>query len=296
MTTSAVRWIRAHPIGAFIVWFFPVAWAIAFIPFVAERAFGIELPQEVFLGGASIVGGALPVVLITRLVDGPAGLAALCRRLLQTRASIGWYALALLAVPLVGLVLATIAYGPPNVTASTLISALVNGLLVQTVLGFIVVNLWEEVAWMGFVQARLQAQRGVMLAAVLTAALFTSQHLPLFVANGMVSPAGLVILAVFFAMSIPFRALVGWQYNRTGSLFLVGLLHAVGDGTSPGSFDAGLLPRLYENSDVGFLHMAALALIGLVVIAATRGRLGLSAQPTPRADPRLAPVGVAPAR
>ena len=22
------RWVRAHPIGAFIVWFFPVAWAI----------------------------------------------------------------------------------------------------------------------------------------------------------------------------------------------------------------------------------------------------------------------------
>ena len=54
-----------------------------------------------FLGGASIVGGALPVVLITRLVDGPAGLTALRRRLLQTRASIGWYALTLLAVPLV---------------------------------------------------------------------------------------------------------------------------------------------------------------------------------------------------
>jgi DNA-binding NarL/FixJ family response regulator len=41
-------------------------------------------------------------------------------------------------------------------------------------LGCLAVNLWEEATWMGFVQARLQARRGVLLAAVLTAALFAA--------------------------------------------------------------------------------------------------------------------------
>jgi hypothetical protein len=66
-----------------MVWFFPIAWAIAFIPVVAKRTLGVELPQEVFLSGAALLGGLLPVVVITRMVDGPAGLDALrgcCRR------------------------------------------------------------------------------------------------------------------------------------------------------------------------------------------------------------------------
>jgi len=162
-------WIRTHPIAAFCAWFFPVAWAIALLPLVAPRPFGVELPLEVFLSGATVLGGLLPVMVITRLVDGPAGLDLFLRRLVPVRASIGWYALALLAVPLLALGLAVVAYGPPDVTATTAISALGNGLLVQTAVGLLAVNLWEEATWMGFVQARLQAERGVLLAAVITA-------------------------------------------------------------------------------------------------------------------------------
>jgi membrane protease YdiL (CAAX protease family) len=282
-------WVRAHPIGAFMVWFFPVAWAIALLPLAAPRPFGVELPLEVFVSGATLLGGLLPVVVITRMVDGPAGLDALRRRLLPPRASIGWYALALLPVPLLALGLAVIVYGPPNVTASTMLSALVSGLLLQTVLGFLAVNLWEEATWMGFVQARLQAQRGVLVAAVVTAALFALQHLPLLVEGGLANAAGLIILVAFFVLAIPFRALTAWLYNRTGSLFLVGLLHAVGDATTNGSFAGGFLPRLYENADVGFLHILVLAAIGAVVIAATRARLGLPARPAPRAEAGIAP-------
>jgi membrane protease YdiL (CAAX protease family) len=287
-------WVRAHPIAAFLLWFFPVAWTLAFIPVVAKGILGVELPQEVFLSGAALLGGLLPVVVLTRMVDGPAGLDALRRRLLRTRASIGWYALALVAVPLLAVVLAVVVYGPPDVTTSTVIAALVNGLVVQTVLGFVAVNLWEETAWMGFVQARLQARRGVLLAAVLTAALFALQHVPLVVANGLANPAGLAVLALFFALAIPFRALVGWLYNRTGSLFLVGLLHAAGNATTSGSFADGLLPRLYGTSDVWFFHILANALVGLGVLAATRARLGLPARPGTRAEAGLAPAGVGP--
>jgi membrane protease YdiL (CAAX protease family) len=283
-------WVRAHPIGAFCVWFFPVAWAIALLPLVFPRPFGVEVPLEVFLSGATVLGGLLPVVVITRMVDGPEGLDAFRRRLLPARASIGWYVLALLAAPLLALALAVIVYGPPNVTASTMLSALVNGLLLQAVLGFLAVNLWEEATWMGFVQARLQAQRGVLLAAVVTAVLFALQHLPLFVENGLVNAAGLVFLAAFIVVAIPFRALTGWMYNRTGSLFLVGLLHAVGDATTNGSFADGFLPRLYENADVGFFHMFALALIGVLVIATTRARLGLPARPALRAKTGASPA------
>src|SRR5437773_140368 len=37
-------WVRAHPVAALLAWFFPVGWAIAFIPVIANRPDG--LPQE----------------------------------------------------------------------------------------------------------------------------------------------------------------------------------------------------------------------------------------------------------
>src|SRR5438477_167949 len=172
---SISAWVRAHPIGAFCIWFFPVAWTIAMLPVLSPRPFGMDIPLEVFLSGATLIGGLLPVV-------------------------------------------------------------------------------------------------------VITAVLFALQHLPLFVQTGLMNVAGLVFLAAFIVLAIPFRALTGWLYNRTGSVFLVGLLHAAGDATTSGSFDTGFLPRLYDNDGISFFHMLAFALIGLVVIAATRARLGRSAR------------------
>jgi membrane protease YdiL (CAAX protease family) len=134
-------------------------------------------------------------------------------------------------------------------------------------------NLWEEVAWMGFVQARLQARHGPMRAAAITGPLFALQHISLMFGNPLV--VGVIIMVVFAIVAIPFRALLGWAYNSTGSLFIVGLIHAVGNGLTAGSgfFAAGLLPRLYTNDVVGVMHLLSSAVIGLVVIAATRGRL-----------------------
>ena len=288
---QVANWARDHPIGAFLIWFFVVGWPIAFVPGVAKSALGVELPFPAFVIASTWLGLLLPAVVITRLVDGPAGVDALRRRVLKARVSVGWYALALLAVPVTSVVLALALLGPPNATPSTWISAVVSGLLVQTILGFATTNLWEETAWMGFVQARLQARRGVMLAAVATAVLFALQHLPLVVAQG----TGLVALPVLAVMAIPFRALVAWPYNRTGSLFLVGLLHAAGNATGSGFGDA-LLPHLYADDGVGLLPLLAEALLGLAVIAATWARLGVHPRPAGAVEPGMArtagdPVG-----
>jgi uncharacterized protein len=271
-----LRWIRAHPIGAFLIWFFIVGWGIAFVPVVAKRAYGVEFPSfEPFVIASTWLGLLLPTVVITRLVDGPAGLQALFRRVVKVRAALGWYVLAVLAVPLLAVALATIVNGPPTMTLSMLSSAVASGLVLEAVVGGLTVNLWEETAWMGFVQARLQARRGVRLAVVLTAALFALQHLPIVLESG-----AFVLLPILFVLMIPFRALQGWLYNRTGSLFLVGLLHAVGDATGSGGFGAGLLPRLYPDNagDASFLSIGAQVLIGIVIIAATRTRLGSPAR------------------
>ena len=276
-THPLTTWIRQHPLGAFLAWFFTVGWTLSFIPLVAERVFDISLPDHLFIIASTWAGLLLPALVITRLVDGPAGVRALWQRIFKARVSLAWYALGLLVVPLTAAALATAFFGLPDTTASALLSALVFGLLVQTAIGFVLNNLWEEVAWMGFVQARLQARHGALRAAVLTGALFGLQHLALFVGNG---PAGTVIALVgFIILAIPFRAVNAWLYNRTASLFLVGFVHAAGNAATSGSgFGDGFLGRLYADNGVGALHALAFFLIGLVVIAVTRGRLGLPAR------------------
>src|SRR4051812_48376465 len=151
---SIAAWVRAHPIGAFCIWFFPVAWTIAMLPMLAPQPFGLDVPLEVFLSAATIIGGLVPVLVITHMVDGRAGVDTLLKRLVPPRAAVGWYLLATLAVPLLALVMAVIVFGPPNVSGPEMRSALVFGLVAQTVIGFLMVNLWEETTWMGFVQAR----------------------------------------------------------------------------------------------------------------------------------------------
>ena len=122
--------------------------------------------------------------------------------------------------------------GAPD--TSQIVSALVSGLLLQLVLTFVPNNWWEEVAWSGFAQARLQERFGSAAKAALVAGpLFALQHISLAVAAGW--PTGAVMMGLLILVTIPFRFLTGWAYNRTGSLFLVGLVHGMGNAVAGGA-------------------------------------------------------------
>jgi membrane protease YdiL (CAAX protease family) len=273
---TLAAWARRHPVGAYLAWFYAVVWAISFIPIVARHALHLDVPAwalQLFINAASLLGICLPAVLVTRLVDGPAGVRALLGRALAVRVPAGWYAVALLAMPVPAVLLAVTLYGRPDATASALLGALAYGFLLQTVVGLLLNNLWEEVGVMGFLQARLQARHGALLGAAITAPLFALQHLALLVGDGLVS--GLALVLLVSVLFVPYRALMGWMYNRTGSLFLVGLLHAAGNAAAAGAgFGASFLRQLYATEDVGAFHTLAAALLGLALIAATRGQLG----------------------
>ncbi len=270
------RAIRRHPLGAFVAWFFTVGWAVGFVPVVAEAAFGVELPFQPFAIATTLVGGLLPALVVTRVVGGRAAVRDLTARTLRWRTPIGWYAVAVLALPVPATALAVLAFGEPDATQAALAAALAGGFVVQTAVTLVTINLAEEVVWMGFVQARLQTTHRPLRAAVLTSVLFMLQHLPLFAVN---DSSLVVIVPAFLLLAIPFRALVGWVYNRTGSLLVVGLLHAASNGATGGSnlgaWSEGLLPRLYDSDAVGMFHLLAAVPVGLAVIVATRGRLGL---------------------
>jgi hypothetical protein len=115
-----------------------------------------------------------------------------------------------------------------------------------------------------------------MRAAALTAPLFALQHVALVVGSPL--PMAVALMAFLMVVNIPIRALMGFTSNRTGSLFVVGLFHAAGNGVAADSgFGAGFLAQLYPDQPfVSLMHLLALAVIGLVVIPVTRARLGAS--------------------
>ena len=274
--------IRRHPIGAFLVWFFTVGQAFVFTPVIID----LDISMQWFINGSTLFGLLLPALVITRIVDGREGLRDLGRRIFRLRVPAAVAVVGIVAMPLIAIGLAMALLGAPAVPASTSLSAIASVLIVSTVVGFVLNNLWEEVAWMGFVQARLQTRHGPMRAALLTAPLFALQHIALIVENDAVTAT--VILVAFMVVTIPYRAFAGWVFNRSGgSLLLVGLLHALGNAVGPGSgFAGGYLRVLYpaDGDVVGVLHIAAFALVGLAVIAATRGRLGLPGRGAPASE------------
>lgn len=108
--------------------------------------------------GSTLFGLLLPAVVITRIVDGPAGVAALARRVVLVRAPRHLYFIGVVVMPLLAIGLAVAFLGPPDGSPTVAATSLVLALIVN----FFFNNLWEEVAWTGFVQARLQVKRGAM--------------------------------------------------------------------------------------------------------------------------------------
>jgi uncharacterized protein len=271
---AVVRFIRRRPLMSFLLWAFTAGQVLPWSVVLTGNAERPGLMQGAVLL-STLIGLLLPALVITRIVDGAAGLRALWRRAVKVRVGLAWYAAALLLVPAVTLTIGVLLGGaPPDRSAGFLLAALGPHFLLPLLITFLLNNWWEEVAWMGFVQVRFQDRHGPLLAALIVAPLFALQHSSLAAAQGLL--AGTVLLVLLAVLAVPFRFALGWFYNRTGSLFLVGLVHAIGNAATGGDgFTAGYLRALYPASTtVTMAHLLAMFLLGLVVVVATRGRLG----------------------
>ncbi|HYP44239.1 MAG TPA: type II CAAX endopeptidase family protein [Propionibacteriaceae bacterium] len=270
------RFIRRRPLLTFFLWLFTVGQALAFVPlFVSEADTGLH--RQTFVVASTLFGLLLPAVVITYVVDGRQGVVSLWRQVAAVRLALGWYALAFLGVPLLAMAITVAFVGWPATTSwSTLAWFLLPHFVLPLIFTFLPNNLWEELAWTGFVQSRLQVRHGAVLAALITGPLFALQHISLAVVSSGGSFVGTVILIlVLAAMTTPFRFLTGWLYNRTASVFLVGLVHATGNAVAGGSgYQSGYLAAVYPDNAMAVMsHLLASALLGLVVLVATRGRL-----------------------
>jgi uncharacterized protein len=274
--------IGRHPYLSFLLIFNTLGQAVAFLPVIAQRVYGVELDVELLLIVPTLLFLLLPALVIARIARGRVALRELVRSMFRFRVKARWYLLPLVAVP--ALTLLTALPAPADLTAQQVLVAYLTAYLPALLFQFATTNLWEETAWMGFFQAPLQDRFGPWQAVLLTTPFFALQHISL--AFGGTFGQGLVQFGLILLVIVPTRALLAWVYNRTGSLALAGLVHAASNAAG-----LSLVPQLFHSPGSGGF---ALMILGLIVIVASRGRLG--GKPSRRHEPALrsaAPTGEA---
>ncbi|MHC3470102.1 CPBP family intramembrane glutamic endopeptidase [Streptomyces sp. 7R007] len=285
--------IRRRP----LTWFFTLAFALSWLawtPYVLSRN-GLGVWHFAFpgAGGSSQLLGVLPgaylgpitaALLVTGVTEGRAGLRAWRRRMTRFRVGWRWYAVVLVSVPAtLTLTSAVLAGRGPAAPSAAVLAAYLPGLLLQMV----TTGLAEEPGWREFAMPRMQRRYGPPTATLVVGVLWGAWHLPLFLTEWgggpHVDPARPL---EFMATTLAFSTVMTWVFNRSGeSMPLVMLLH-----TGVNNFFSLAWPDLFPSlslADTTHAFLLASAAAALILLLATRGRLGLpplvSATPNSRA-------------
>jgi membrane protease YdiL (CAAX protease family) len=279
---SVKRSIARHPVSAFLVLLYPVSWVLFVPELLGKSGFGIipvDIPAQVGILLVTIFGLTSVAFLVTRIADGQAGTRALRRHYYHFRTGPQWYLLAIFGPPTL-LLLAGLALNGGSALSpfGNNAAQIPTTYLLNVVLIAILISVWEEGGWMAFMTARLQPRLGPVWASVVVAPCFGFIHFPLFlITGGLIDNArpqgGHVFEYAFYLLvlfAVPVRIVITWVFNSTGgSLPVVALLHASIDTTASGA----VLMAFYPAVD-GRLLYVGVAVVALIAIAATRGRLG----------------------
>jgi membrane protease YdiL (CAAX protease family) len=275
--------IKKHAVPAYFTLTFAISWG-GFLLVVGPGGFANTSWQTdarfPFAVLAMLAGPSVAGVLMTRLVDGNAGLREVFHRLLRWRVGVGWYAVALLPAPfLAAAVLLALSLSSPIFTAADKAAVLFAGIAagLTTVL--------EELGWTGFAVPRLRRRYGVAMTGLIVGVLWGAWHFlqGLFI-SGTYSgalPFALFVPMNFFAsvaQLTAYRVLLVRVYDRTGSLLLVTLMHASLTASTIFVFT----PLATGVSFLSYVWVLAAAFWVLVAALTVADRVRISRQPLRR--------------
>jgi membrane protease YdiL (CAAX protease family) len=271
-------WVARHPLTAFLILGLGLAYPAMAMPILAARGVipGGSLPGMLHIAPDELAGllltlvGLLPAAMIvTWAADGPAGVRRLLARMRRWRVGVGWWLLVMAGLPLltiaIGLLLgdSLAAIDPVRFWVSQLPFGAVN---------FALVNLWEETAWAGVVQTRLERRHTLFVAALLTAIPFALVHWPLAFFGPVTLASAALSLLTYLIVGAIFRPMLAMvMRGARDSVLLVAVMHTVFNRVyNDNGIAAGLL-----TGDTGALAapLAAIALTAATAII-IRGRLG----------------------
>ena len=187
-----------------------------------------------------------------------AAFAGCCTRTFQWRIGLGGWLLVIAALPAATVALGLL-FGRELVTADLpMVVAKGFGTLALLVL---VVNLWEETIWAGFVQPRLERRHRAAAAAALTAIPFALVHMPARVRRRTVlrRRRALGQFVLLMIISVPFRTLLGVTIRGLGgSVLAVAFMHT---SFNRSNNTGGLADQLLSGVDHAKFGLLAMLLI-----------------------------------
>ncbi len=286
--SSSIRELVARsPLVAYFALAFLGAWLIL-VPMALGRGeqglgllpFTVPSPVDFLLVMLStFTGPLLAAVLVTAATEGREGLRRLRRRILRWRVGLVWYLVALLAPLAIWLVAFGVALrGGPLADLARQPGLLLTAFLPYVLLFFFLPSLGEEPGWRGFALPRLQAHHGPLLGTLILGTLHGLWHLPAFFTHlGPLTPATFV---TFMVAAVAGTFLYTWVFNGSGgSVLLAMLLHGASNAAS--TLMNRLIPEdlpldgwLRALVHDGWVTTLAFGVAALLLIAATRGRLG----------------------
>jgi uncharacterized protein len=281
------RWSAHHPVSAFLMIGFAIAYPVMSLPVMAShgvipdgwmpRTTGVD-PERI----ASVLGillGLLPAALwVTWATDGAEGVRSLGVRMRRWQFGAQWWVLILAGIPGLTLMLALLL---GDTFTPVEIGPLVTGQFFGLVANLLLINMWEETAWAGVVQPRLEHRHGLTKAALLTAVPFALFHMPLhFIGDFSVGTLATALVTLLIVCAIV-RLMIGVFLRGTGgSILAVALLHTLFNRSNN---EEGLVAALVEGDGrklAGLISVLMLTAVAAVVVRRRR-----------RSAERLAPSG-----
>jgi membrane protease YdiL (CAAX protease family) len=236
--------IQYHQLLSYFVFAYGITWSGIFILLVS-KGFDfttIHTPEVIFIFLMMFLGPSMSSLILNAVLDGRSGLSELWMRFARWKVSGGWYAVALLTIPL--LLLAILSVLSATVSPTFVPSFRIEGIAVGLLAGSL-----EEIGWTGFATPRLLKQSNVLTAGCLLGLLWSFWHM-LADFSGNISAMGtgwILWFTIFWIVPLTaYRILMTWVYSNTQSLLVAQLMHASYTGwlyvLSPAvSFDRGLL-------------------------------------------------------
>jgi len=233
---TIIAFIKRRPVLSYFALAFAISWGGILVVVGPGGIPGSTDQTEMllpFVVLAMLVGPSVASILLTGLLHGRAGLGELLSRLLRWRVGARWYAVALLAAPLLvtavllALSLTSPVFLPGIFTSDEKATLLLVGIAYGLAAGF-----FEELGWTGFAVPGLRPRYGVLATGLVVGLLWGAWHFLVNVwASGTSSGAFSLLLFLpqflFYVGVLPaYRVLMVWVYDRTGSLLLAMLMHA----------------------------------------------------------------------
>lgn len=234
---AIINFIRNNPVVSYFILTFTISWGGVYI---LGSPYGMPTSSEQFQKVWPIVfipyflGPSLSGLIMTGIVYGKQGFRELLSRMLKWKVGLGWYALALLTMPLLTMPLQfLLSLISPIFISDIFTTANKLGLILLGLgVGLFFGGFLEELGWTGFAIPSLRRSNfSILNTGLIVGFLWGVWHLfPTYWAsgdaNGGFSPLLFLPPSIFYmGVLTGFRVLMVWAFDRTGSQFLLMLMH-----------------------------------------------------------------------